>query len=281
MKDQEEKKRISGATGVMALATLLSRIAGLVRDMVVGRVFGAGFVTDAFFMAFTIPNLLRRFFAEGSLTAAFVPTFTEVYRLEGREEAQRIFKVCFTLLLLVMVVICLVGVAGSPWIVKGIASGFAEVPGKLELTDALNRIMFPYILLVSVLALFTGVLNVYGHFFLPSFSPVMLNLALIAAALFSHTFCEVPVKALAYGVLLGGLLQLLILVPAMRQHGVVPGLSWSFSDPRVRSITRLMLPGVAGVKNFQVWDSKGLPRQSPKCDRPCLFLVASTVSHSK
>jgi len=247
-----EKQNISRATGVMALATLASRIAGLVRDMVVGRVFGAGYITDAFFMAFTIPNLLRRFFAEGSLTAAFVPTFTDVYRLEGEQEAQRVLNICGTLLILVMLLICTLGIVGSPWVVKGIAAGFADVPGKLALTDSLNRIMFPYILLVSLLALLTGVLNVYGHFFLPALSPLMLNLALISSALGAHHFFKVPIMALAYGVLMGGVLQLLVLYPAMRRYRIRPRVNFQFSHPKVSTITRLMLPGVAGVAIYQL-----------------------------
>ncbi|PLY04074.1 MAG: murein biosynthesis integral membrane protein MurJ [Desulfuromonas sp.] len=236
----------------MALATLTSRIAGLVRDMVVGRIFGAGYITDAFFMAFTIPNLLRRFFAEGSMTAAFVPTFSEVYRLEGEQEARRVFSICWTLLLLVMLVICILGILGSPWIVRSIAAGFDDIPGKLALTNSLNQVMFPYILLVSLLALLAGVLNVYGHFFLPALSPLMLNLALIAAALTAHSFLDVPIMALAYGVLLGGVLQLLILYPALKRYRIRPRLNFTFSHPRVRTIARLMLPGVAGVAIYQV-----------------------------
>jgi len=252
MADKTGKNKISRATGVMASATLLSRIAGLARDVVVGRVFGAGYVTDAFFMAFTIPNLLRRFFAEGSLTAAFFPTFSDVYHLEGEQEARRVFNICWSLLLVVMVLICVIGILGSPWLVKGIAAGFSQIPGKLELTDALNRIMFPYILFVSLLALLTGVLNVYGHFFLPSFSHVMLNLALIASAFMAHEFFEVPITALAYGVLAGGALQLLVLYPAMRRHQLRPRLDFNFKHPRVVSIARLMLPGVAGVAIYQI-----------------------------
>ncbi len=236
----------------MAMATLVSRIAGLIRDMVIGRYFGAGFATDAFFMAFTIPNLLRRFFAEGSLTAAFVPTFSEIYRLEGRREAERIFQICWTLLLLVMLGVTVLGILGSPWLVKGIATGFADIPGKLALTDHLNRLMFPYILLVSLLALLTGVLNVYGHFFLPAFSPVMLNLALIASALVAQSFFAVPVHALAYGVLIGGVLQLVVLYPALRRHSIRLRFNFAFTEPRVRAIARLMLPGVVGVAIYQI-----------------------------
>src|SRR5512134_2030255 len=136
-----EKREISRATGVMGIATSLSRVAGLVRDIVVAGLFGAGFATDAFFMAFTIPNLLRRFFAEGSLTAAFVPTFADVYHRQGVEEGRRVANICWTLLLIVMTVVTLLGILCSPWVVRAIGFGFAEVEGKLALTDYLNRLM--------------------------------------------------------------------------------------------------------------------------------------------
>ena len=168
----------------MALATLLSRIAGLVRDVVVARIFGAGFASDAFFMAFTIPNLLRRFFAEGSLTAAFVPTFTDVLTRQGADEARRVARICVTLLLLVMLGVVALGVLASPLVVKAIGYGFAGVAGKLSLTDLLNRIMFPYILLISMVALYAGILNVRGHFLIPVLSPVILNLSMIGCSLF-------------------------------------------------------------------------------------------------
>ncbi len=143
-----EKKKIAAATMVMALATSMSRIAGLVRDVVVARFFGAGLMTDAFFMAFTIPNLLRRFFGEGSLTAAFVPTFSDVFHQRGEKEAQQLANRCVSLLLLVMLIVVSLGILLSPWIVQIIGYGFGQVPGKFQLTVQLTRIMFPYIGLV-------------------------------------------------------------------------------------------------------------------------------------
>ncbi|RME36800.1 MAG: murein biosynthesis integral membrane protein MurJ, partial [Deltaproteobacteria bacterium] len=134
-----EKRNIARSTVVLGVATICSRIGGLVRDMVVAWTFGAGYATDAFFVAFTIPNLLRRFFAEGSLTAAFVPTFTEVCELQGEAEARRVANICWTLLTLVMIAVTLVGLLASPWLVKGIGYGFGSVQGKLALTDGLNR----------------------------------------------------------------------------------------------------------------------------------------------
>jgi putative peptidoglycan lipid II flippase len=247
-----ERKQITRFTGILGLATTLSRIGGLVRDMVVAWIFGAGFATDAFFMAFTIPNLLRRFFAEGSLTAAFVPTFSEIYHLEGEDEARRVADICWTLLALVVTGVVIAGVIGSPWLVRGIGYGFASIEGKLALTDNLNRIMFPYIFFVSLLALATGILNVRGHFFLPAVSPLILNLSMIFCGLLLTPFCDPPILALAIGVVLGGLLQLLMQIPVLRRHGFLPRFSWHFADPAVKRIATLMLPGLFGVAIYQV-----------------------------
>jgi len=247
-----ERKQISRSTGILGAATGLSRVGGLVRDMVVAGLFGAGFATDAFFMAFTIPNLLRRFFAEGSLTAAFVPTYTEIYHLHGAQEAKRVANICWTLLLLVMSVVVLLGIICSPWIVAGIGHGFSATPGKLALTDLLNRWMFPYILFASLLALITGILNVRGHFFVPAVSPLLLNISMIACGALLSGICDPPILSLAFGVLLGGILQLLLQVPVLSRRGLLPKPDFRFADPAVKKITRLMIPGLFGVAIYQV-----------------------------
>lgn len=247
-----EKRHITRAAGSLGLATLLSRVVGLVRDMVIASQFGAGLVTDAFVMAFTLPNLLRRFFAEGSLTAAFVPTFSEVLHAQGEEEARRVATICWTLLFTVMLVVTMAGVVASPLIVKGIGYGFADVAGKLELTASLNRMMFPFIFFVSLLALVTGILNVRGHYFLPAFSPVVLNLTMIVSALYLSEYFSTPIMALAVGVLLGGMLQLGMQFPLLFSLGFRPALNWSFRHPAVVRIARLMLPGLAGVAIYQI-----------------------------
>ena len=237
----------------MAFATALSRVAGLVRDVVIARFFGAGMVTDAFFMAFTIPNLLRRFFAEGSLTAAFVPIFSEVFHQRGEGEAQDLANRCLTLLLIVMIVVVTIGIFCSPWIVQAIGYGFNQVPGKIEITDQLNRLMFPYIGFVSILALLTGILNVRGHFFLPSLSPLFLNLTMIASVMsIGHLFSR-PIFALAVGVLLGGVVQLILQVPVLFKYRIHLRLNFSFrSDSRLHEIVRLMIPGILGVAIYQI-----------------------------
>ena len=248
----QEKHKIVRATGILTFATVTSRVAGLVRDVIVAAIFGAGLVTDAFFVAFTIPNLLRRFFAEGSLTAAFVPTFTDVLQKEGTEEARQVLRICWTLLFLVLSGVTILGILGSPWIVKMIGYGFAGSEGKLALTDLLNRFMFPYILFVSLVALFAGVLNVAGHFLLPALSPVMLNLSMIAAALVLAPHMEEPITALAIGVLAGGVMQFLMQIPVLYRHGYDLRPRFNFRHPAVVKIARLMLPGIAGVAIYQI-----------------------------
>ncbi len=247
------KGQIASAALVMSIATSISRVSGLIRDVVVARMFGAGVTTDAFFMAFTIPNLLRRFFAEGSLTAAFVPVFSEVFHRRGEQEAQRLANRCATLLLLVMFVVVALGLLFSPWIVQGIGYGFAQTEGKLELTHQLNLMMFPYIAMVSLLALLTGILNVRGHFFLPSLSPLLLNLAMIFGALSLGQLFHRPVFGLAAGVLLGGVLQLLLQFPALFRYRIRLRLDFGFRhDQHVKKIAMLMLPGIAGVAIYQI-----------------------------
>lgn len=234
------------------MGTMISRVAGLVRDMVVAAVFGAGMVTDAFFVAFTIPNLLRRFFAEGSLTAAFVPTFTDVLQQKGAAEARQVVRICWTLLLLVMVCVTLIGILSSPWLVKLIGYGFSGSAGKLALTDLLNRVMFPYIFFVSLVALFAGVLNVSGHFLLPALSPVMLNLAMIGSALVLAPRMEQPIIALACGVLVGGAVQFAMQIPILYRFGYDLRLDFNFRHTAVVRVARLMVPGILGVAIYQI-----------------------------
>ena len=247
-----DRKKITAATAVLSSATMMSRFGGLARDIVIASLFGAGFGSDAFFMAFTIPNLLRRFFAEGSLTAAFVPTFTQVRQQHGEIEAQRVVNICWSLLLVVMIAVTLCGMFASPWLVKVIGGGFVQVPGKMELTIHLTRLMFPYIFFVSLLALLTGVLNVYGHYFIPAVSPLVLNMAMIISAMLLHQHLSVPVEALAWGVLVGGFLQLAITLPVMRRYGFNLKLSFQWRDAVVQRIGRLMIPGVVGVAIYQI-----------------------------
>jgi putative peptidoglycan lipid II flippase len=242
-----EKKNIARAAGVLGLATILSRVMGMVRDMAVSRLFGAGFATDAFFAAFQIPNMLRRFFAEGALTSAFVPTFSEWYTRQGEEEARELANVCFTLLTIVMAAVVLAGVLFSPQIVPLMFPGFRGEPSKLELTVFLNRLMFPYIFFVSLVALCMGILNTVRHFFTPAISTVFLNISMISCALFLHDRFRVPITSLAVGVLVGGVLQLLLQLPVLYRKGFPIRPRLDLHHPAVRRIALLMGPSIFGV----------------------------------
>ena len=242
-----ERRGILKATGVLGSATMLSRIMGMVRDMVVARLFGAGMATDAFFAAFQIPNLLRRFFAEGALTAAFVPTFSETLVQEGEERARELANICFTLLTMVVAFVTLLGIIFSPAIVKLMFPGFAAVPGKFELTVLLNRVMFPYLFFISLVALCMGILNTLRHFFTPAISTVFLNLSMILCALFLRPFFQYPITALAVGVLVGGLLQLLLQLPVLWKKGFPLRARFAFNDPKLKKIALLLAPATLGV----------------------------------
>ncbi|SKA11868.1 putative peptidoglycan lipid II flippase [Trichlorobacter thiogenes] len=242
-----EKKGILKAAGVLGSATILSRIMGMVRDMVVARLFGAGMATDAFFAAYQIPNMLRRFFAEGALTAAFVPTFSETLVQEGEERARELANLCFTLLTIVVSLITLLGILFSPLIIKLMFPGFMAVPGKFELTVLLNRVMFPYLFFISLVALCMGILNTVRHFFTPAISTVFLNIAMILAALLLRPFFQYPITALAVGVLIGGLIQLLLQLPVLWSKGFPIRPQFEFNDPKVRKIALLMVPATLGV----------------------------------
>ncbi|MDD5476330.1 MAG: lipid II flippase MurJ, partial [Syntrophales bacterium] len=177
-----ERSRVVRAAGVVGAATLLSRIFGFLRDMVVAAFFGAGMATDAFFVAFRIPNLLRSLLAEGSLTIAFVPVFTEHLKTKSREDALQLANVAFTMLSIILVVISVAGIFFAPWIVRLIAWGFYASPEHFDLTVYLTRLMFPYIFFIALVALSMGILNSLRHFAVPALSPVVLNLSIISAA---------------------------------------------------------------------------------------------------
>jgi putative peptidoglycan lipid II flippase len=242
-----EKHNIARAAGILGSATMVSRVMGMVRDMVVSRLFGAGLATDAFFAAFQIPNMLRRFFAEGALTSAFVPTFSATLSQRGEKGARELANICFTLLTIVMAAIALAGIIFSPWIVGVMFPGFKAVPGKFELTVLLNRLMFPYIFFISLVALCMGILNTLRHFFTPAISTVFLNVSMILGALLLRGFFEIPITALAIGVLIGGCVQLIMQLPVLWRKGFPFRFNFDFSNPEVRRIALLMLPATFGV----------------------------------
>jgi putative peptidoglycan lipid II flippase len=246
-----EKRQVGRAAGTVGFYTFLSRILGLVRDMVVARYFGSGMAADAFFVAFRIPNLLRRLFAEGSLSIAFIPVFTEYLQKKSREDALELARVVLTLLALVLAIVTIIGVLASPWIVRVQAFGFGGAGEKYELTVLLTRITFPYIFLISLVALFMGILNTLRHFAAPAAAPILLNVGIIAAVVWLSPHCSQPVIALAVGVIIGGTLQVLLQIPWLLKTGVSLQPRWWPGHPGVRRIGRLMLPAVFGSAVYQ------------------------------
>ena len=236
--------------------TLLSRILGFVRDFVIARTFGAGLATDAFFVAFKLPNLLRRMFAEGSFSQAFVPILGEYKNKRGELETLLLIDHVTSILALILFAVAAIGVAAAPLLVWISAPGFAADANKFELTVALTRITFPYIFFMSLVALAGGILNTMSRFALPAFTPVLLNVAFIAMALFAVPYFDPPVLALGWAVLLGGLLQLAIQIPALRRIAMLPrpSLNWraAWQDPGVRRILTLMGPALLGVSVSQI-----------------------------
>ncbi len=252
MQKETENRRVAKAASVVGLATLLSRIFGFIRDMVVAGFFGAGFATDAFFVAFRIPNLLRRLFAEGSLTISFVPIFTEYLKKKSKEDAIGLANTAFTLLSIILVIVSLAGIFFSPLIVKIIAPGFSKVPDKYELTVFLTRLMFPYIFFISLVALCMGILNSLRHFAAPALAPVVLNICIIAAAILLRNLFPEPIISLAIGVIIGGILQLAMQFPFLVKMGVKLRPSFDFKHPGIKRIGILMLPAVFGAAVYQV-----------------------------
>ncbi len=240
------------AAGIVGAATLLSRILGFVRDVVVAWFFGAGLAADAFFVAFRIPNLLRRLFAEGSLTISFIPVFTEHLHKGGREDAFALARSAWWLLTLILTAVTVFGVLLSPFIVRLIAPGFLSSPEKFDLTVLLTRIMFPYIFFIGLVALAMGILNALGHFAAPALAPVLLNVAMIGSVLLLSRHLTRPSTGLAIGVLIGGGLQLGLQVPFMIRKGFHLLVRSPLYHSAVKRIARLMTPAVFGAAVYQI-----------------------------
>jgi putative peptidoglycan lipid II flippase len=252
-----EQTQVVRAAGVIAFGTLISRITGLIRDMVLGTLFGARGTADAYYVAFRIPSLLRELFAEGSMSAAFIPVFTEYLTQKEREEARDLARSAFTLLLFLLVAVVGSGILLAPWLLRVIAPGFVETPGKFNLTVSLTQIMFPYLLLISLAALVMGILNSHRRFGPPAFSSAVFNIVSIATILIAASFYSEPIMAAALGVTLGGLFQLLFQIPALARTGMLPPLSRPFSrlwpiHPGVKKMGLLIIPTMIGLSVAQV-----------------------------
>lgn len=245
----EERKpgfSIFRAASTVALFTLLSRVFGFVRDMVVANYFGTKSMADAFFIAFRIPNMLRQLTAEGALSAAFVPLFAKT-AIEDRAKAFRFANNLLVTLSIVLTVITVGAIIFAPLLLKGIAIGYTDDPDKFQLTVHLTRLLFPYLILISLAAVFMGMLNTMHHFSSPAASPVLLNIAIILAAIYLRDTFSLPVYSLVVGVLVGGFLQLAIQIPFAIKEGWV--FEWVF-DPGhalIKRIVWLTIPATFGI----------------------------------
>ncbi len=247
--------------------TFLSRVLGFIRDMIIAKTFGAGPATDAFFVAFRLPNLLRRLFAEGAFSQAFVPILAEYKTSRGTEETKRLIDRVATVLTIALFVVTAVGIVAAPILIYVTAPGFVRDPDQFTLTVALLRISFPYILFISLVALAGGILNTWQRFALPAFTPVMLNLSFIVGALFFTPYFDTPITVLAWALFVGGVLQLAIQLPALARIGMLPwigarlgeqilvadrSIRLAFRDEGVRRILRTMGPAMLGVSVSQI-----------------------------
>lgn len=250
---EAEKRAMTKAAGVVGFWTSLSRVTGFMRDMVIALFMGAGPGADAFFVAFRIPNLLRRLFAEGALTAAFIPTYVDTLQKKGLPEAARLAQVAFTFSGIVLTVITFLGVTLTPYIVELIAPGFGADPEKFNLTVELTRIMFPYIFFISLVALLSGALNSLGLFAAPAAAPLLLNLTMIGSVLIFSAHYKCPAYyALSWAVILAGFFQLLLQLPFLPKMGIRLRLNFNFSNPALRKMGILFLPAALGGAVYQI-----------------------------
>jgi putative peptidoglycan lipid II flippase len=241
-----ENSKVVKAAGIVGAATTISRVFGLVRDMVIAAIFGATWITDAFWLAFRIPATLSRLLGEGSLTASFIPVFTEYLHKKTKEEALDLAYNAFTFLSIILTFVSVLGIIFSPFIIRVIGLGFISDPKQFELAVFLNRLMFPYIFTISLGALCMGILNSFRSFASPAFSPVMWNLSMIAATLGLRSFFAEPITALAVGVLIGGILQLSLQWPFLRKCGVKFKFRFNFRHPGLKQIGILLIPAMLG-----------------------------------
>ena len=247
-----EHQKIARAASTIGMGTLLSRILGFLRDMVIAQFFGAGMAADAFFVAFRIPNLWRRLVGEGSLTISFIPVYTEYLTHHSKEETREVTHIAFTIAGIGLFILTLLGILFSPILIRIVAPGFVQMPEKFQLTVTLNQIIFPYLFFMGLFALCMGILNSLRHFFAPAIAPIFLNLSMIVSVLFFYQVFQKPVLALAVGVLAGGLIQFLFQIPFLLKRGITFRFNFNFRHPAIQRIGSLMIPGLIGTAVYQI-----------------------------
>lgn len=252
-----QSKQVARSAGVVSAAVGISRVTGLVREMIMAHLFGAGFSFDAFLLAFRIPNVTRELFAEGALSSAFIPSFAATLETDGLQEAFKMANLVTSATILVVGLFCLAGMIFAPQLVYLLAPGFAEVPGKTQLAIHLTRIMFPFLLLMALAAQATGVLNTYNRFGVAALASSFFNLGSIIAGLaigfwMGPHFGISPIEGMGYGVVIGGMLQLFWQLPVLRNYGYRFRFLLDWSHPGLRRIFTLMLPAVLGSVAVQI-----------------------------
>lgn len=251
-KSQDENHAVVKAAGLIGAATFSSRILGFIRDMVLARLFGATPSADAFFVAYRVPNLLRELFAEGSMSSAFIPVFTEYHQRQSKRDAWELASAVFTTLLTVVTGITIVGIVLAPAIVWLLAPGFQDDPAKLDMTILLTRLMFPYLIFISLAALAMGILNSLRAFAAPAFSPVFFNIFIIGCAWFLSPMLQEPILGVAVGVVAGGAAQFAMQLPGLQRRGMLFGRHFEIGHPGVRRIGKLMVPSLLGLSVTQI-----------------------------
>lgn len=244
-------EKLFKSTAIVSIMTFISRILGFVRDIVIARLFGAGLGADVFFVAFKIPNFLRRLFAEGAFSQAFIPVLAE-YRERGDNDLKQLISNTSGTLAGILFTITALGVITAPIVIMIFAPGFIDNPHKIGLAGDLLRITFPYLFFISLTALAGAILNSFGKFAVPAFTPVFLNLSLIGCAVWLSPHLDEPVTALAWGVFIGGLVQLLFQIPFLLKIGQLPKPRWGWKDSGVQKILTLMIPAMFGVSVAQI-----------------------------
>jgi putative peptidoglycan lipid II flippase len=252
-KNMSENHKITRAASIIGMGTLLSRILGFLRDMVIANFFGTGMAADAFFVAFRIPNLWRRLVGEGSLTISFIPVYTEYLTQRSEEDTRELTHIAFTIAGVVLLTLTLFGILFSPFLIRIIAPGwFTRYPETFSLTVTLNQIIFPYLFFMGLFALCMGILNSLRHFFAPAIAPIFLNISIILSVLLFYSVFEKPVMTLALGVLAGGIIQLSFQLPFLLKRGVSFRFNFNFRHPAIKRIGSLMIPGLIGTGVYQL-----------------------------
>lgn len=240
------------ALAAISSLTMVSRILAFVRDILIARIFGAGMANDAYIIATRLPNLLRRMFAEGAFSQAFVPIFGEYNKRRGHDETKLLVDHVTTLLAIVLFIVTLIGIVAAPMIITLTAPGFSNDPEKFDLTVQMLRITSPYIFFISLVAVAAGILNTYNKFWVPAFAPVLLNVCLIGGALWLTPYFEQPIIAMAWAWFAAGFVQLAFQIPFLKKIGMLPEIRFSLKDEGMRRVIRQMGPALFGVSIAQI-----------------------------